>query len=338
MAGIVWGLFDFRHNRKYTMVGFCSGTIAGLVAATPSSGMIPPWASVILGIIAGVCYDYATKIKHWARIDDALDLFGEYGVTGIIGLLFNSIFAADYIISLDEVNTSVPGGFMQRNFKQLYIQFTYVCACCAYVFVVAALIRKARDMVPGLSLHRSDEAEIVGMDEHDIGEFVQDFVEARRALDAWNTPSETAEEKEAMKEDIVAAGDRHGGYTDVLAYGGHSLSRTPSRVQTAVPSDNEKKLANGAKVEVYAAGDLISNLKIWNLGLSQLQHLLRTPAIQLSSDLATLGLKGLLGNKKNSEGFLQGSQRLEDVAVHQFNFKLSEPPLISLSTIPSQSP
>ncbi|KIO33579.1 hypothetical protein M407DRAFT_186152 [Tulasnella calospora MUT 4182] len=88
------------------------------------------------------------------------------------------------------------------------------------------------------------------MDEQDIGEFVQDFVEVRRAFDAWHPPTESVEEKEAMKGEIHAAGDRHGGYTDIGD--GQSLSRTQSRIRTAVPSDNEKELA---KVEVYAAGD-----------------------------------------------------------------------------------
>jgi len=60
-GGITWCLLDFRLERKYTMVGFCSGTIAGLVAATPSSGYIPPWASIILGIVTGIVCNYATK-------------------------------------------------------------------------------------------------------------------------------------------------------------------------------------------------------------------------------------------------------------------------------------
>jgi len=41
-GGIVWCLLDYRYERKWGMVGFCSGTIAGLVAATPASGYIPP--------------------------------------------------------------------------------------------------------------------------------------------------------------------------------------------------------------------------------------------------------------------------------------------------------
>jgi Amt family ammonium transporter len=60
-GGIVWCLLDYRLERKYTMIGFCSGTIAGLVAATPASGYIHPWAAVIMGILAGGVCNYATK-------------------------------------------------------------------------------------------------------------------------------------------------------------------------------------------------------------------------------------------------------------------------------------
>lgn len=60
-GGLVWCLLDFRYERKWSMVGFCSGTIAGLVAATPASGFIPTWAAVIMGIVTGAVCNYATK-------------------------------------------------------------------------------------------------------------------------------------------------------------------------------------------------------------------------------------------------------------------------------------
>ena len=63
MAGITWCLLDYRLQHKYTMVGFCSGTIAGLVAATPSSGFVSPWASLIIGVVAGGLCNYATNSK-----------------------------------------------------------------------------------------------------------------------------------------------------------------------------------------------------------------------------------------------------------------------------------
>lgn len=235
VSGIVWTLLDYRVNHKYTMVGFCSGTIAGLVAATPTSGFIPLWASIVLGIVSGVCCNYATKIKHWVSVDDALDILSEHGVAGMIGLLFNGIFAADYIISLDDVNTSVMGGLIQGNFKQLYCQFAYIIAVVSYAFVVSALIAKAIDLVPGLKLRGDAEAELAGMDDRDIGEFVQDFVEVRRAYDAWNPPRThegAGEKEESPKQKTVAAEDRSGEFTDL--YGvesrpSHKLDRSVSR-------------------------------------------------------------------------------------------------------------
>lgn len=60
-AAITWVVLDWRLARKWSMVGWCSGTISGLVAATPASGFLPPWASVILGIVTGIVCNYATK-------------------------------------------------------------------------------------------------------------------------------------------------------------------------------------------------------------------------------------------------------------------------------------
>lgn len=60
-GAITWVLLDWRLARKWSMVGWCSGTISGLVAATPASGFIPPWASVVLGIVTGIVCNYSTK-------------------------------------------------------------------------------------------------------------------------------------------------------------------------------------------------------------------------------------------------------------------------------------
>ena len=62
-GAITWTLLDWRLARKWSMVGWCSGCISGLVAATPASGFITPWASVILGIVTGAICNYATKGK-----------------------------------------------------------------------------------------------------------------------------------------------------------------------------------------------------------------------------------------------------------------------------------
>ena len=56
-----WVILDWRLARKWSMVGWCSGAISGLVAATPASGYITPWGSIVLGIVTGAVCNYATK-------------------------------------------------------------------------------------------------------------------------------------------------------------------------------------------------------------------------------------------------------------------------------------
>ena len=102
-------------------------------------------------------------------MDDALDLFAEHAMGGIIGLIFNALFGAGSIIALDEVNTTMPGGWLDQNWKQLYIQIAYVVAATAYTFVVTAFLAKVLDMIPGLQLRSSEESEVLGMDESQVG-------------------------------------------------------------------------------------------------------------------------------------------------------------------------
>ncbi|KAK7720055.1 low affinity high capacity ammonium permease [Diaporthe eres] len=189
-AAMTWCLLDFRLAKKWSLVGWCSGTISGLVAATPASGFIPPWASVILGVVTGICCNFGTKIKFLVGIDDSLDVFAEHGIGGIVGLVFNALFGAGYIIGLDGVNTGViTGGWLDHNYKQLYIQIAYICACSGYAFVVSAIIAKIIDLIPGLKLRASEEAELLGMDDDQHGEFAYDYVEVRRDFLAW-TPAQ----------------------------------------------------------------------------------------------------------------------------------------------------
>ncbi|KAF7971840.1 hypothetical protein HWV62_19859 [Athelia sp. TMB] len=209
-GGITWCLLDYRIGRKFSMVGFCSGTIAGLVAATPASGYIPIWSALIMGIVAGAICNFATKLKFYLGIDDALDLLAEHAIGGVVGLLFNGFFATSDIISLDDVNYSTKGGFLDSNWKQLYIQFAYICATVFYTFVVSAAIAKGLDMIPGLHLRSDEEGESLGMDEVEIGEFANDYIEVRRDFMDWTPPAGIQDDKYSNSvETHVAAGDRH---------------------------------------------------------------------------------------------------------------------------------
>jgi ammonium transporter, Amt family len=196
-AAMTWCLLDYRLAKKWSMVGWCSGTISGLVAATPASGYLSLWASIALGVVAGAACNFGTKIKFLVKIDDSLDVFAEHGIGGMVGLIFNAFFAYDWVIGLDGVNGGYTGGFVNQNYKQLYIQFALICAASAWCFVVTAIIAKIIDFIPGLKLRASEEAELLGLDDDQHGEFSYDYVEVRRDFLAWapHHPEQTVDSK-----------------------------------------------------------------------------------------------------------------------------------------------
>lgn len=99
VGGVTWCLLDYRLERKWSAVGFCSGVVAGLVAITPGSGFVPAWSAIIFGVVAGSSCNYATKVKFFLGIDDALDIFAVHGIGGFVGNILTGFFAA-YVIPL----------------------------------------------------------------------------------------------------------------------------------------------------------------------------------------------------------------------------------------------
>jgi Amt family ammonium transporter len=125
----------------------------------------------------------------------------------MVGLIFNAFFGADYIIGLDGVNAGIiNGGWINHNWKQLYIQVAYIVACTAYAFTISTLLAYGINAIPGLHLRASEEAELLGMDDDQLGEFAYDYVEVRRDYLAW-TPAKDEPEK---TESNVNPEDRHG--------------------------------------------------------------------------------------------------------------------------------
>jgi Amt family ammonium transporter len=87
-------------------------------------------------------------------------------------------------------------------------------ACTAYAFVVSALIAYGINYIPGLHLRASEEAELLGMDDDQLGEFAYDYVEVRRDYLAW-TPATGEQTQEGHN---IPQGERHGivGHSQML--------------------------------------------------------------------------------------------------------------------------
>ncbi|RDW88861.1 putative ammonium transporter MEPa-2 [Coleophoma cylindrospora] len=181
VGGITWCVLDYRLERKWSTVGFCSGVVAGLVAITPGSGFVPAWAAVIYGVVGAAGANYATKLKFVLGIDDALDIFAEHAVGGLIGNILTAFFAADYIAHLDGFS-EIPGGWLNHNWIQLGYQLADSVSGGVYSFGGTCIILFVMNLIPGLSLRASEEAEILGIDDAEIGEFAYDYVELTREV------------------------------------------------------------------------------------------------------------------------------------------------------------
>ncbi|CAG8472142.1 10235_t:CDS:2 [Acaulospora colombiana] len=180
VGGLTWVILDYRLERKMSTLGFCSGAVVGLVAITPASGFVGAPAAVVFGIVGSICCNAAVKLKHIFDYDDALDVFAVHGMGGLVGNILTGIFAQQSIVAAD--GSSIPGGWIDGNWKQIGYQLADSAAGLAYSFVVTIIILLIMDKIPGLSLRADPEAELRGLDESELGELAYYHVDRLVAI------------------------------------------------------------------------------------------------------------------------------------------------------------
>ncbi len=157
-----WVLIEWRHRGKPTALGVASGLVAGLVAITPASGYVAPWAAIVIGVLAGlVCYG-AVLLKNRFGYDDSLDAFGVHGVGGLAGALLTGVFAQKAL------NEAGADGALFGNVRQLGVQVLACAATGLYSAVLTFGILKLIDVTVGLRVPESEERE--GLDATQHGE------------------------------------------------------------------------------------------------------------------------------------------------------------------------
>ena len=155
-AMISWVIIDYLKTGKPTVLGAISGAIAGLVAITPAAGFVTVQAAVIIGLITSVISYFAISyLKPKLGYDDALDVVGIHGMSGLWGALATGLFAAPFV---NELGT----GLFYGNPGQLLTQIVAVVVVAAYSFVATLVIGKIIDIVMGLRV--DDKEEIEGLD------------------------------------------------------------------------------------------------------------------------------------------------------------------------------
>jgi ammonium transporter, Amt family len=155
-AALTWVLLDWFINKKPTVVGICTGAVAGLVAITPASGFVDITGALVIGIMVSVfCFIMVAIIKPRFGYDDALDAFGVHGIGGLWGALATGLFATAVI------QPGINGAFY-GNPKQFGIQVIAVLATIIYTMVITAILFKIVDLIFGI--RASVEEESTGLD------------------------------------------------------------------------------------------------------------------------------------------------------------------------------
>src|ERR1700719_989861 len=109
VASFTWAMLEYALRGKPSVLGFCSGAVAGLVVITPACGYVAPTGAVIIGIAAGIIPFFAcTKLKSWLGYDDALDTFGIHAVGGTLGAFLTGFFGTASVNPILSLTTGEP--------------------------------------------------------------------------------------------------------------------------------------------------------------------------------------------------------------------------------------
>ena len=155
-AAISWALMEWIFSGAPTMVGACSGAVAGLVAITPASGFVNVGGSLWIGFLVSVfCYCMVAFVKPKLGYDDSLDAFGVHYCGGLWGALATGLFAVKAI-------NPAGSGVFDGNGGQLLIQAKACLLTTVYTFIVTWLICLVIDKTIGMRATAEDE--VIGID------------------------------------------------------------------------------------------------------------------------------------------------------------------------------
>jgi len=171
VASFTWPMIEYVTKGKPSVLGFCSGAVAGLVVITPACGFVNVTGAVIIGVLAGaIPWFMCVKVKPIFKYDDALDTFGVHAAGGTLGAFITGVLVDA------SVNSNLTGDPAKKNgladkiashslwVAQLEaIAITLVLAVVGTV--VIAMITKAV-----VGLRPTPEVEEAGLDTSEHGE------------------------------------------------------------------------------------------------------------------------------------------------------------------------
>ena len=175
VAAFVWPTLEFMLKGKPSILGYCSGAVAGLVVVTPACGYIDATGAVVVGVFAGLIpFFFVVKVKAWLGYDDALDTFGVHAIGGTMGALLTGFLATPAvnanIAKADPANYATTNGMADRILGHtLWVeQLKAIALTLALAVVMTTILGYLLKAIMGL--RPTEEGEYTGLDITDHGE------------------------------------------------------------------------------------------------------------------------------------------------------------------------
>jgi Amt family ammonium transporter len=166
-AALAWMFIEWKHRGQPTVLGACSGAVAGLVGITPASGFVGVIPAIIIGVATSAFCYAAVILKPRFGYDDSLDTFGVHCVGGAVGAILTGVFA------WKQINPGGNDGLYYGNPAQLGPQLAGVVATLVFAGMGTFIILKVVDAVVGLRVKQ--QAEEDGLDISQHGELAYDL-------------------------------------------------------------------------------------------------------------------------------------------------------------------
>ena len=165
VAAFAWAVLDWIVGKKPTVVGICTGAVAGLVAITPANGFVDVKGALVIGLVVSIiCFVMVAFVKRILGYDDSLDVFGIHGIAGIFGTLLTGLFATPAVTKLFATAGTHPGaGLLYGNPHQFMVQLIAVGATVAFSAIGTFILFKLVQMTIGI--RATDKEEAIGLDE-----------------------------------------------------------------------------------------------------------------------------------------------------------------------------
>jgi Amt family ammonium transporter len=168
VASFVWPAAEWFLKGKPSVLGFCSGAVAGLVVITPACGFVTPAGSMVIGVAAGlVPFFFCYKVKAWFGYDDALDTFGVHAIGGTMGAFLTGMLARN--AANGNLATNLKDYVKDTPFQPLVLQQLEAIALTLVLAVTGTLVI-AFAVKAVLGLRPTEEVEIAGLDISEHGE------------------------------------------------------------------------------------------------------------------------------------------------------------------------